>query len=415
MKEVETDADFSPAAVMERGLAAERSRNCRVLNRLRFISISAFFALQAVLSQLLPQWQTPVWPYALYWVLAGTLFLLGQRYRRFDTVMQYAMPVLDSPMVFLLLLLSAQAGSAPATLSFGTALFAFLIILTSLSLRKRLIWLQAVVGAGFQVALLSTVSEVSVAGRWVPAILLLLVAAACSYLVHRVIALIGDISQEQVRRERLGRYFSPAVASLVGESGQHEVSSGALCEITILISDIRGFTAMSEGMEGQRVVAFLNDYLERMVDVIFANEGTLDKFMGDGILAYFGAPLAEQDHARQALDCALGMQAAVAKLNTEREARGEVPIVVGVGLHSGPAIVGDIGSPRRREYTVVGDSVNLASRIEGLTKSHDRPVLVSHTTWEQLRERVDFEAMPEVEVKGKTRPVKTYAPRPRTR
>jgi adenylate cyclase len=174
---------------------------------------------------------------------------------------------------------------------------------------------------------------------------------------------------------------------------------------------MRDFTAMVETMAGPAVVAFLNAYHEAMVEVVFRHEGTLDKFMGDGLMAYFGAPLEQPDHAHRAVRCALGMLDSVAAMNERRRSSGSVPIRVGVGVHSGPVIVGHIGSQRFREYAAVGDAVNLASRIESLTKQLGFPILCSETTRALTGDAFAWTAAPLAEVRGRSAPVQTFSPR----
>jgi len=235
-------------------------------------------------------------------------------------------------------------------------------------------------------------------------------AAATAHLIGRVRTLVADVAVEQRKRARLGRYFSPAVA----ERLQTEAPNGAAPdaqELTVLFSDIRDFTTMSGALPPSEVVRLLNEYYDHMVERIFQHGGTLDKFIGDGIMAYFGAPLPDADHAVHALECALAMLDELTRLNVERARRGEPALRIGVGLHTGVAVVGDIGSPARRlDYTAIGDTVNVASRIEGLTKEAGTPVLVSAATRERVGARYSWRAFPPMQVKGKTEPLALFAP-----
>jgi class 3 adenylate cyclase len=185
-------------------------------------------------------------------------------------------------------------------------------------------------------------------------------------------------------------------------------------EVAILFTDVRGFTAMSSKMTPAQVVRMLNEYFGEMVEVLFEHGGVLDKFIGDGLCAVFGPPDAPREQARKALRCALAMQARLAQLNQRRIARGEPELKIGIGIHAGPVLAGNIGSELRMEYTHIGDSVNTCARIESLTKELGAGILASEACLALAGKEASFKArkMRKMKVKGKARALQVYAIEP---
>jgi class 3 adenylate cyclase len=207
-------------------------------------------------------------------------------------------------------------------------------------------------------------------------------------------------------KELFGRYVATQVSDKIVKG---EVALGGESRhCSILFSDIRGFTSMSEEMPPADVVRFLNDYFSEMVEAVFEQGGVLDKFMGDGLMAVFGSMSDMPDHPQRAVLTALRMKSLLGKINGNRAMHGDPPISIGIGVHTADVIVGNIGSRRRLEYTVIGDGVNTCSRVQALNKEFGTTILITESTWEAVKDQFECRVMPEKELRGKARAMRFF-------
>ena len=222
--------------------------------------------------------------------------------------------------------------------------------------------------------------------------------------------LVNRVAEELSRREKMkdlmGKYMSKQVAEHVMANAGDLALGGVRREVSVLFADVRGFTSYSEKHSAEDVTRTLNEYFQVVVEVIAAHEGVLDKFIGDGIMVVFGAPAPQPDHALRAVLTGLEMQAALNSLNLKRAQRGDDPIAIGIGVNTGIVVSGNLGSIERMEFTVIGDTVNLAARLEG--RAAQGQVLIGQNTYDKVRERVLAEHLGALPVKGKQAPVEIW-------
>ena len=218
--------------------------------------------------------------------------------------------------------------------------------------------------------------------------------------------MVKGLNERDRVKEIFGRYVATQVSDKILKG---EVNLGGESRrVTILFSDIRNFTSMAEQMTPTQVVSFLNDYFSEMVEAVFGQGGVLDKFLGDGMMAVFGSMGDMPDHPRRAVLAALRMKAVLGKINGERGVAGKPPIAIGIGIHTDDVIVGNIGTRKRLEYTVVGDGVNTCSRVESLNKELGTTILVTQTTWEELKDEFVGRPMPDQALRGKKKSLALY-------
>jgi adenylate cyclase len=209
--------------------------------------------------------------------------------------------------------------------------------------------------------------------------------------------------------ELFGQYVPPELVDKMAADPEKYSMEGKSEELTVLFSDIVGFTSISESLEPKELSQFINDYLTAMSLVIRNNRGTLDKYIGDAIMAFWGAPVEDPEHARQGVISAMAMQTELDKVRAQMLARGWPDIRIGVGVNTGQMRVGDMGSKLRKAYTVMGDAVNLGSRLEGLTRVYGVGIIVGPHT-KQLVTDIVFRELDRVKVKGKDEPVDIFEP-----
>ena len=216
----------------------------------------------------------------------------------------------------------------------------------------------------------------------------------------------AELQHREAVKDLFGKYLSHQVVEQVLANREASLTTGTEKEVSVLFADIRGFTRYAESHPAAHVVKSLNEYFGVVVEVIARHEGVLDKYLGDGLMAMFGAPHHQPDHAAQAVLTALEMQAALQSLNLQRVQRGEEPIDIGIGVNSGMVIVGNIGSSQRMEFTAIGDAANLAARLEHRAAKGE--VLIGRQTFDKVKELIESESLGRVEIKGKQEPVEIW-------
>ncbi len=244
-------------------------------------------------------------------------------------------------------------------------------------------------------------------GLWVNTVypLLALVLIYTSLTIYRY------LTEERERKKIRGAftyYVSSSVVNEMLKSPEKLKLGGDKKDLSVLFSDIRGFTTISEGLTPEDLVHLLNEYLTVMTDIVFKYEGTLDKYMGDAIMAVYGAPLDQPDHPSRACASALDMMEKLKKLNEKWIREGKTPLDIGIGINTGMMMVGNMGSDQRFDYTVMGDAVNLSSRLEGANKTYKTHILISEHTYERIRDEFACMELDSVRVKGKKLPVKIF-------
>ncbi len=229
------------------------------------------------------------------------------------------------------------------------------------------------------------------------------------YLVHVAYGFFVESRNKQLLSLRFGQYVPPELVTEMSANPEHYSLEGESKQLTVLFSDVRGFTSISEGLSAKELATLMNEYLTPMTRIIHQYRGTIDKYMGDAIMAFWGAPLDDKDHARHAVYCALSMLIELKSVNERFLAKGWPEIKIGIGLNTGIMTVGNMGSSFRMAYTVMGDEVNLGSRLEGITKEYGVALLVSQHTKDEAPEFI-YREIDRVRVKGKELPITIYEP-----
>ncbi|WP_421656389.1 GAF domain-containing protein [Leptothermofonsia sp. ETS-13] len=226
--------------------------------------------------------------------------------------------------------------------------------------------------------------------------------------VSGALVVMEDISDEKRLKSTMYRYMTQELAEQLLENPDAAKMGGDRKEVSVLFSDIRSYTTLTESLKAEEVVEMLNEYFEQMVDAVFTYKGTLDKYIGDAIMAVYGSPLPLDDHEWMAVQTAIEMRHRLVEFNAKRIAKKQQPIKIGIGINSDVVISGNIGSSKRMEFTAIGDGVNLGSRLESASKLYGTDIVISEYTYKPCADRIWARELDYIKVKGKDKPVKIY-------
>jgi adenylate cyclase len=235
-----------------------------------------------------------------------------------------------------------------------------------------------------------------------------LLTIALTFVVITILNFMTEQEQTALLKTTFGRYVSPQILDHILAHPEKVHLGGERRDLTILFSDIRGFTSISEAAEPEEVVEMLNEYLTKMVEILLDHGGTLDKFIGDAVMGFWNAPAGDADHALHAVQCAIAMIDETARIRARWETEGKASIRIGIGINTGDAVAGNIGAEQVWSYTVIGDAVNLASRLEGKNKDYGTEIIVSEFTMARIGDAFETVYLDDVKVKGKDKAVKIY-------
>jgi adenylate cyclase len=245
-------------------------------------------------------------------------------------------------------------------------------------------------------------------GGFILSVVPALCAVGFGYITSTTYHFIAERKQRLLIKSMFSTYVNPQLVEELVNDPSKLVLGGRREELTVLFSDIEGFTTISQSMEPERLVALLNEYLSVMSEIVFTNQGTLDKYEGDAIMAFWGAPIPQDDHALLACRTALTMRDALLPLNQRWQKEEKPCLNIRIGINTGPMVVGNMGATGKFAYTVIGDSVNLASRLEGANKEYHTVVMASERTYEQVRSKIRGRKLDRIAVKGRSVPVTIY-------
>ena len=231
---------------------------------------------------------------------------------------------------------------------------------------------------------------------------------ALSYVGVLFYRFMTEEKEKRKMKKTFGQLVNPRVLEKMLNDPSYQKVGGHKELLTVLFSDIRGFTTITESLPSEELVPHLNEYLAKMVEVVFRHDGTLDKFIGDAVMAIFGAPVPQNDHPKRAVLCAIDMMSELAILQEKWKAEGKPVFDIGIGVNTGEMTVGFMGSQEKKEYTVIGDNVNLGSRLEGLNKQYKTHIIISDSTYQQVKDIIEAKSLGAEKVKGKTKAVDIY-------